>query len=186
MNLVRPVIVVVFTACALFLGIILLWSFLSQKGIVGMPFDIEGTVRHLSTSPWNVRLGLALVAVGAGVILLKMRELRREQCIAFDNPGGEVAISMDAVEDFIKRTGKEFPGVKSLVPRLHAGPEGVGIAIRMDVWSGANIPKLSEEMQNAIKNKVQDSLGINVSYVSVSVGTIAGGSEEGTGEEAAE
>jgi len=178
MKLIRPVIVVIFVAGSLFLGVILTWAFLAEKGVVAIPFDLVATVRHLSSSPWNWRVGLALLAVGAGVITLKMRELRREQCIAFDNPGGEVAISMDAVEDFIRRSGSEFHGIKSLVPRIHAGPEGIGIDIRLDVWAGTNIPRLSEEMQNAVKTKVQDSLGINVSYVGVSIGKIVGSGEE--------
>jgi len=178
MKLMRPVIVVIFVAGALCLGIMLMWAFLAEKGIVTMPFDLVATARHLSSSPWSWRLGLALLAVGAGLIMLKMRELRQEQCIAFDNPGGEVAISMDAVEDFIRRGAGEFHGIKSLVPRIHAGPEGIGIDIRLDVWAGTNIPRLSEELQNAIKTKVQDSLGINVSYVGVSIGKIAGSAEE--------
>ncbi|MEI6632409.1 MAG: alkaline shock response membrane anchor protein AmaP [Chlamydiota bacterium] len=174
MTFIRSALLVIFIAVALSLGVIMLWSFLAEAGLAPMPFNPAETAARLFSSPWNWRAGLILVAAGAGVILLKMREMRREQCIAFDNPSGEVAISMDAVEDFIRRAGADFSGVKSLVPRIHAGAEGIGIAIRMDVWSGANIPRLSEEMQNAIKNKVQDSLGINVSEVSVSVGKILG------------
>ncbi|MDD5556213.1 MAG: alkaline shock response membrane anchor protein AmaP [bacterium] len=175
MNLARSIILVVFTVCALFLGVILIWDFLAEAGLVAMPFDIVETVRTVSSSPWNGRIGLALVAAAAALIVLRTRELRREQCIAFDNPGGEVAISMDAVEDFIRRAGGEFAGVKGLVPRIHAGAEGIGIHVRMDIWEGTNIPRLSEEMQNAIKNRVQDSLGINVASVSVSVGKIVSG-----------
>lgn len=174
MTFIRSAILVVFTAFVLSLGAVLLWSFLADAGLAPMPFDLLETAEVLFRAPWNWRAGLALLAAGAAVILLKMREMRREQCIAFDNPSGEVAISMDAVEDFIQRAGAEFNGVKSLVPRIHAGAEGIGISIRMDVWAGANIPRLSEEMQNTIKNKVQDSLGINVSGVSVSVGKILG------------
>lgn len=178
MNLIRPVIVVVFTACVLFLGVVLIWSYIAESGIVGMPFDLLGTARTIASRPWSGRIGLVLLAAGGGIAALKLRELRKEQCIAFDNPGGEVAISLDAVEDFIKRTGGEFHGVRSIVPRIHAGPEGIGIVIRMDIWAGTNIPRLSEEMQSSIKNKVQDALGINVSYVSVNVGKIVGGGEE--------
>lgn len=183
MSFIRSAVLVVFTAVILSLGVVMLWSFLAEKSLAPMPFSPGETMARLFASPWNWRGGLVLLALGAAVILLKMREMRREQCIAFDNPSGEVAISMDAVEDFIRRAGSEFNGVKSLVPKIHAGPEGIGIAIRMDVWSGANIPRLSEEMQNAIKNKVQDSLGINVSEVSVSVGKILG---DAAGESGAE
>jgi uncharacterized alkaline shock family protein YloU len=174
MRFVRSALLVLFIAVAVSLGVLMLWSFLAEAGLAPMPFDPAKTAANLFSSPWNWRAGLALLAAGAAVILLKVREMRREQCIAFDNPSGEVAISMDAVEEFIRRAGAEFSGVKSLVPRIHAGAEGIGIAIRMDVWSGSNIPRLSEELQNAVKNKVQDSLGINVSGVSVSVGRILG------------
>lgn len=182
MKFIHAVVMGVFIACTLFVGLVLLWAFLAEKLGVGMPFDIIGTVRLLTASPWNWRIGLILLAVGALLIIFKMRELRREQCIAFDNPTGEVAISMDAVEDFIRRAGGEFPAVKSLVPRIHAGADGIAIAIRVDIWGGTNIPRLSEEMQNAIKNRVQDTLGINVSHVTVSVGKIVSNGEEAGGE----
>ena len=178
MKFIQSIIVTIFTACALFLGLILLWSFLAEKTPIGMPFDLIATVKFLTSSPWNWRAGLVLLAIGLLLILLKMRELRREQCIAFDNPVGEVAISMDAVEDFIRRAGKEFPAVKSLMPRIQAGADGIAIAIRMDIRGGTNIPRLSEEMQNTIKNRVQDTLGINVSHVTVSVGKIVSSGEE--------
>lgn len=178
MRFMRSAVLVVFTAGILALGFVMLWSFLAEMNLVPLPFNPEETAEALFCSPWNWRGGLALVALAAAILFLKMRELRREQCIAFDNPSGEVAISMDAVEEFIRKAGADFHGVKSLVPRIHAGAEGIGIAIRMDVWSGANIPRLSEEMQNAIKAKVQDSLGINVSGVSVSVGKIIGDAAE--------
>lgn len=174
MKLARTIILAVFTAFILFLGVSLLWAFLAEREIIGTPFDFVETARLLSGSPWNWRIGLLCLAVGAVVIILKVREVRREQCIAFDNPDGEVAISMDAVEDFIRRVGMEFDGVKSLIPTIHAGADGIGVSIRMDLWSGTSIPRLSEEMQTAVKMRVQDSLGINVSYVSVSVGKISG------------
>ena len=178
MKLIRPVIVVIFIAGSLFLGIMLVWAFLTEKGIIAMPFDLVATAKQLSSSPWNWRLGLAFLAIGGGLIMLKMRELRQEQCIAFDTPGGEVAIAMVAVEDFIRRRATELHGVKSLIPRIHAGADGIGIDIRLDVWAGTNIPRLSEELQNSVKTKVQDSLGINVSYVGVNIGKIAGSAEE--------
>ena len=179
MNWLRSVILAIFTAVMLFLGISLLWSFVAERGGFGNPFDFVATARFISAGPWNWRLGVLFLIIGVIIILLKMREVRREQCIAFDNPEGEVAISMDAVEEFIRRVGREFDGVKSLIPSIHAGPEGIGVAIRMDLWSGSNIPRLSEDMQNTIKSRVQDTLGINVNYVSVSVGKIISGGEEG-------
>ena len=178
MKVLRSIILVVVTAIMLFLGVSLLWIFFAEKGIIGTPFDFVQTARVISTSPWNWRLGIAFLLAGLVVILLKVREVRREQCIAFDNPEGEVAISMDAVEDFIRRVGMEFEGVKSLLPSIQAGAEGIGVSVRVDLWSGTNIPRLSEEMQTAIKMRVQDTLGINVSYVSVNVGKIIGGSAD--------
>ncbi len=179
MKLIRSIIMVLFTATVLFLGMSFIWAFLAENGVLGMPYNFVAIAQFLASSPWNWRFGILLLLVGAGIIFLRVREIRREQCIAFDNPEGEVAISMDAVEDFIQRAGSGFPGVRSLVPAIHAGPEGIGVVIRMDLWSDSNIPRLSEEIQNTIKSRVQDTLGINVKYVSVNVGKIVGAGERG-------
>jgi uncharacterized alkaline shock family protein YloU len=174
MNWLRSFILVVFTAAMLFLGVSLLMEYAAERGIIGTVFDYTGAAQRISASPLNWQLGLLFLIIGLAIIMLKVKEIRREQCIAFDNPEGEVAIAMDAVEEFIRRVGSEFEEVKSMIPSIHAGAEGIGIAVRMDVLSGANVPRLSEEMQHVIKEKVQDTLGINVNFVTVSVGKIVG------------
>lgn len=183
MKALRPAVMIIFTACVLFFGISLLGAFLEETAMLQMPYDLVATTRFFVRSPWNWRMGLFLCALGVAIILMKLREVRKMQCIAFDNPEGEVAISMDAVEEFIREVGSEFPGVKSLIPTIHGGSEGIGVVIRMDIWGGSSVPRLSEEMQNAIKERVQNILGINVSYVSVNVGKIAGGDVEYVEEE---
>ncbi len=137
---------------------------------------------NLNTEAWaadpSIRLGMgvgALVLIGIFVayVSIKSRLARQEPSIAFDNPDGEVSISIKAIEDFVGRIGREFAEVKSLEPSIVARREGVQIELKVELWSGPNIPKLTERIQNVVKNQVQNILGIdNVQSVTLNVGKI--------------
>ncbi len=147
-----------------------------------LPFKREmiGLKMDQWTSDPSTRLiiggvGLALAVVFFTYVYIKSRMAREEPSIAFDNPDGEVSISIKAIEDFVGRIGRDFAEVKSLEPAIVARREGVHIQLKVELWSGTNIPKLTERIQNVIKSQVQNILGIeNVQSVTLSVSKIIG------------
>ena len=73
----------------------------------------------------NIRLilgitGLLLIFINIMVVQLTMGKIQREKTIAFENPDGQVTISLSAIEDFIKRALKQLPEVKELKPSVKA------------------------------------------------------------------
>jgi hypothetical protein len=114
--------------------------------------------------------GILTLAVALLYCYLKVKDSQRDATIAFDNPDGEVCISMTAIEDFVIRVGKEFSEIKHLEPKIKARKEGVDIKLKVELWSGMNLPKMTESLQNVIKSQVQNILGIeNVHSVEVMV-----------------
>ena len=117
--------------------------------------------------------GIAMIVVLFAYIYIKSRFAHQEPSIAFDNPDGEVSISLKAIEDFVGRIGRDFAEVKSLEPQIVPKRDGVEIILRGELWSGPNIPKLTERIQNLVKSQVQNILGIeNVQSVTLSVSKI--------------
>jgi len=118
---------------------------------------------------------LLLGAVGAAIILIGLliaqftsSKIQRENTIAFENPDGQVLISLSAIEDLIKRTARQIPDIKDMRPSVVANKKGVNIVNRVVLFAGANIPETTEKIQNIIKTKVQEMLGIEES-ISVKV-----------------
>ncbi|MDP8247746.1 MAG: alkaline shock response membrane anchor protein AmaP [Candidatus Tritonobacter lacicola] len=189
MRLIRALIVAMYTMLALLGGLIILvlavgWPLFGLEEKVGaaavkfiaplIPADeiARGVTGYpefpLAGNPSTI-LGAVLVLLALIFIWAQVRCSRKAKCIAFENPGGEVDIAVSAVEDFIRRTGKDFPEVKGIEPIIRGGRRGISVAVKVVLWSGCSIPNLTERMQEKIKEDVQSFLGIDVSSVAIIV-----------------
>lgn len=113
----------------------------------------------------NTRLALGvtgalLLLISTMVVQITVGKIQREKTIAFENPDGQVTISLTAIEDFIKRALKQLPEVKELRPSVKAGKKGIKIINRVTLYSDINIPETTERIQNIVKSRVQDMLGV--------------------------
>lgn len=104
--------------------------------------------------------GLLLILISVLVVQFAMGKFQRERTIAFENPDGQVTISLTAIEDFIKRAVKQIHEVKELRPSAKAGKKGILIINRVTLYSDINIPEVTEKIQNVVKMRVQDMLGV--------------------------
>lgn len=104
--------------------------------------------------------GLLLIFISIMVVQITMGKIQREKTIAFENPDGQVTISLTAIEDFIKRALRQLPEVKELRPSVKAGKKGITIINRVTLFSDINIPETTEKIQNIVKTRVQDMLGV--------------------------
>lgn len=104
--------------------------------------------------------GILLILISAMVVQLATGKFQRERTIAFENPDGQVTISLTAIEDFIKRAIKQMPEVKELRPSARASKKGILIINRVTLFSDINIPEVTEKIQNIVKMRVQDMLGV--------------------------
>jgi uncharacterized alkaline shock family protein YloU len=113
----------------------------------------------------NVRLilgvtGILLIFISIMVAQITMGKIQRERTIAFENPDGQVTISLSAIEDFIKRALKQLPEVKELRPNVRASKKGITIVTRTILFSDINIPETTEKIQHLVRARVQDMLGV--------------------------
>lgn len=85
---------------------------------------------------------------------------KKERTIAFDNPSGQVSISLTALEDLIRRLSINALGVKEIRPNIIATKKGLRIEIRLILKADVNIPDLTGHLQESIKQKIQDVIGL--------------------------
>jgi len=53
-----------------------------------------------------------------------------------------------------------MPEVKELRANVTAGKKGINITNRAVIYSDTNIPEVTEKIQNMLKNRIQEMLGI--------------------------
>ena len=105
-------------------------------------------------------LGLFLVIASIFIAQITLGRMQREKTIAFDNPDGQVTVSLAAIEDFVKRLSSSISEIRDLRSDVVAGKTGIEINARISLWADVNIPETTENIQTIIKNRVQVMLGI--------------------------
>lgn len=117
---------------------------------------------------WGKIVGFAMLAAAVVLVVALIMRVRRQDCISFDNPDGEVIIAITAIEDFIRRLGKSFSEVRDISPTVVAVDGGVAIEARVALWDDQNIHAACERIQKAIRGQVQQFFGLaNVHTVKV-------------------
>lgn len=139
---------------------------------VGHAVSFEDVTYYLNIAytDQDVRL---IVGLGAFAFILVsfileriIEETRqRERTIAFDNPAGRVSISLDAVEDLVRRLMYRVPEVKEIKPGILVTKKGIEIECRVIFKADVNIPDMTSKLQELIKNKIQEILGLEETIV---------------------
>jgi len=113
----------------------------------------------------NARLGMALIGlvlifINISIAQLSIGRLRAHKTIAFENPYGEVTLSLSAIEDHIRKLTNKMPEVKDVKSNVGTVKSGIEVIIRVVLYSDVNIPELTEKIQNMVRLRLQEILGI--------------------------
>ena len=109
--------------------------------------------------------GLLLIGVSLLIIQIAIGRMEREKIIAFENPDGQVTVSLAAIEDFMRRLARQVPEIKELRPKVTATKKGIIVDAKVTLFSEISIPNITEKIQSIVKNRVQDMLGIEEAII---------------------
>ena len=154
------------------LGVFIHLAIISIIGLLFLSYlahfiSIQDTVFVLSVLYYDGYYAMIAALVTAIIILktllfgrLIYGKQKKERTIAFDNPSGQVSISLSALEDLIRRLSISTTGIKEIRPNVIASKKGIQVEIRLILKADVNIPDLTGELQEAIKQKIQDVIGL--------------------------
>ncbi len=160
MNFFRSLLTSIYLAVYLIIGGILV---IIATNIVSIDQIIQWVKFFYSDANSRMIIGtIGALFVLIGILNAKISSGRahREKTIAFENPDGQVIISLAAIEDFIRKVVKQIPQVKELKPVVSAGKRGICIKAKASLYSESNIPEITEKVQSMIKTKLAEMLGI--------------------------
>ena len=86
---------------------------------------------------------------------------------------GQIHITLEAVESFIKRAVSTIKEVKEIKPRIKVIPEGMVLLLKITVAPDTNIPNVTKEIQQKVSQYLKEYGGIDVFDVEVVVDKIA-------------
>jgi len=105
-------------------------------------------------------IGLLLLWINFICARVISGEHQKEKTIAFDNPSGRVSVSLTAMEDLVKRLVVRLPEIREVKPVIVASKRGILIEARLVLRTETNLPNMTLKLQELIKGKIQDIVGI--------------------------
>lgn len=160
MRILGQVLVFIFTMAFAMVGALLVaFSFnpITVQNLIELLVDIL----HIQNINLFVGgIGLFLIIASIFIAQITLGKMQREKTIAFNNPDGQVTVSLSAIEDFIRRLSTTLSEIKDLRSNVIAGKKAIEITCRVSLWADANIPETTENIQAIIKNRLQEMLGI--------------------------
>lgn len=87
-------------------------------------------------------------------------KMQREKTIAFNNPNGEVTVTLSAVEDLIKRLASQLPEIKDARADVKATKKGIDVNMKIILCTETSIPDFTTRLQEIVASKIQDVFGI--------------------------
>ena len=160
MRILNRIIIYFYTTIFSLIGIILLGfaiGFLNANEIATLLFNLGTNNIRLTTG--LIGLSFILISFLFGQIMLS--RIKREKTIAFTTSNGEVLVSLDAVEDLIRKIAIDFEGIKDARPYVIASKKGIEVNLRLILNAEVNIPEFTDRIQQMIKSRIQEILGVD-------------------------
>lgn len=118
-------------------------------------------------------IGTAFFAVSVRLIFSAFQR-RGGQPVVHETPLGEVSISLDAVENLIRKVVRSIKGVRETTAVVTHGKDGLHAVLRATISPEVSIPEVSEEIQSSVRQYVKRVVGVDMAEVRLEVVNITG------------
>jgi uncharacterized alkaline shock family protein YloU len=160
---------------AMLLGLLLALMLVSAvAGAAGLQRDafVDFALEDL---PFAISFAAALLAIVLLWVLTGLRMRRAHRYLRFDNPGGEVRVSLEAVADYLRRIGRDQPALLGVRPSIERVGGSLRVELACKIRAGASIPEMSRDLQERVRQSVVSRLGLSdVESVRITIREIAG------------
>ena len=152
------------------LGILAITGVLDAQGFLDGFF--AEPINRLSTSSGteevvSYTVCSLLIAVGVALLALELWFLASadQMIVIADGPSGTTQVSSRSVVRLAERIALSNHDVTACSCDLSAAPEGLTIACKTQLRMGADVPRVTSEVQSSIRDAVESLLGVPVSNV---------------------
>lgn len=126
-------------------------------------------VQDLYENPWqSLKMGATgLLFIFAGLIFSKMmvRSLRPSDDIVLYGKWGPVSISIQAIDELVRRVLRKFEVVRALKIKTDADGNRLEVTANLTVASGWNVDELIHTIQKELCDRIQKVLGGGIELV---------------------
>lgn len=118
-------------------------------------------------------IGFVFFASSVRLITLAFRRQGGGQPVVHETSMGEVRISLEAVENLVRKVARSIKGVREVKAVVRHGKDGMSVSIRGTLSPEVSIPEVSEEIQTAVRQYVKRVVGVELAEIQLEVENIA-------------
>ena len=160
MKIFSIIIIFIYTMVFSIIGAVLIALSLNAESISAILYWIN-YIFHTENIRMSMALtGFLLIVINISIARLSIGRLKKYKTIAFENPNGQVSLSLLALEDEIRKLIHKMADVKDAKSNIIAVKSGIEVTIKAVLYSDVNIPDATEKMQSVINARLQEILGI--------------------------
>ena len=160
MKIFSIIIIFIYTMIFSIIGAVLIALSLNAESVSAILYWIN-YIFHTENIRMSMALtGFLLIVINISIARLSIGRLKKYKIIAFENPNGQVSLSLLALEDEIRKLIHKMADVKDAKSNIIAVKSGIEVTIKAVLYSDVNIPDATEKMQGAINARLQEILGI--------------------------
>jgi len=104
--------------------------------------------------------GVVLLLLMIYYVIGNVQASRRERTVVLQTPMGEVLVSLPAIEDFARVLKGKIEGLRDIKGRVIYTRRGLKVSARVTVLAEYSIADVTQKTQDAIRNYIQHTLGI--------------------------
>ncbi|HAV20761.1 MAG: alkaline shock response membrane anchor protein AmaP [Bacillota bacterium] len=119
--------------------------------------------------PIVIVLAIICLPMGGYLIWLTFRSRGRRKSIVRATGLGDVRISSLAIETLIKRGVREVPGIQDVDTVVDVSGDDLEVHVSIVVSPDVSIPGVAEQIQAKLGRYISDTIGVDVSKVTVHV-----------------
>ncbi|MCL1976222.1 MAG: alkaline shock response membrane anchor protein AmaP [Firmicutes bacterium] len=141
-------------------------------------FSVDRLYKLLTLSDyfwWLLLAAVVLLLCGMLSLFVSLaKKSAPQQIVIGKSEGGQVNISLQAVDSVVHRAALTVDGVKEVKSRLNAANNGLGISLQIALPHEMNVPETATAVQTAVKEQLQMVTGLVVGEVTVLISTVEG------------
>lgn len=170
MNIIFRTILAIYAFCLTVLSVILMAMTLNHDLFSSTTeYITEFVLPNKASNILMFIVELIFFALSIVFLFSGVRSEREKKSISKANNIGEIRISLNTIENIALSASRKLNGIKETKAYVSKLGEDVSIYIKAVVLAESHIPTLSEELQSKVKKAVEETSGINVTDVKVSV-----------------
>ncbi|ADL13246.1 alkaline shock response membrane anchor protein AmaP [Acetohalobium arabaticum] len=170
MQLLDRIIIFVFTILLIFISLIMIGSAVE---LIPLTYISAFINQYYGQAVIGV-IGAVLLVVAVRILYpLFRRKDKSRNTIVRENSLGEIRLSLSAIDALVNEAVNQTRGIKEVESKLKVGEEGLNIFLEVVVTPDINIPEISEELQESIKEYLKRTTGVVVGQIEVLVDKVA-------------